>query len=423
MHVKPRSYLTTGIAALGAGAIALTPIQPLPGHITAAPQRAVESLAVELAATVNPFAAVVNTIKNTAANAKTLAVYYLDAPFPLAQTMLANQATYLQEILTGSAKLIPGQIKANIQTLFQAPMDPGPVTTLTNPYPPNLEATIPVANPFADIGNLTDVCTKPSGSEGCTSPAGLNLLALQVIAGASQEEPGSLGYGIFEQVVKYQSLLRFTQSFASGLLMGAAGVALSPIVSVLHSFSAFKEDLKAKQFLNAVYDIVNIPTNAVNAFFNGAGFTDLTKILEKVVGIDLSGVGNLGLNLGGLLNATPLEDPPTNKYNGGVAFDAIAAAGKGVVADNNLSGVKVGLGGAMVGMGQYLAPKLRVTKPLKSLGAAKRASAAAAVEAPTADAPKAAAKVGRKAARAAAAAKSGDTSRAGGHARAARSSR
>ena len=54
MHITTRSYLTAGIAALGAGAMALTPVQPIPNPTALAQERAVGNLAVTLASTIDP---------------------------------------------------------------------------------------------------------------------------------------------------------------------------------------------------------------------------------------------------------------------------------------------------------------------------------------------------------------------------------
>jgi hypothetical protein len=56
MHTAYRSYLTAGVAALGAGAVALSPVQPIPTHVALTQERAISNLAVELAATVDPTA-------------------------------------------------------------------------------------------------------------------------------------------------------------------------------------------------------------------------------------------------------------------------------------------------------------------------------------------------------------------------------
>lgn len=75
MHITPRSYLTSGIAVLGVGAIALAPIQPLPDHTAAAQDKAVASLAVNLAATIDPITPWVNTFKTSVANIQTLGTF------------------------------------------------------------------------------------------------------------------------------------------------------------------------------------------------------------------------------------------------------------------------------------------------------------------------------------------------------------
>jgi hypothetical protein len=426
MHVRPRSYLTAGIAALGAGAIALTPIQPLPNHITAAPQHAVQSLAVDLAATVNPIAAWVDTIKATTANSATLLKFYLAEPFPLTRTLVANQVTYLKELLSGNASLIFPQIKANIQTVFKAPMDPGETATLSQIFVPDSpEITIPLgtylSNTTPTCGQL---CVDPNDRP--EPPFDLNLGALQFTGGLSVlDDPESIA--LWGAIDKFQSVWRFLNNHLSGLLVAAAGPVLSPLVSLGNSFSAFSANLKAGKILDAVYEIINIPAKMTNALLNGAGFTDLTKIVSKFAPVPEG--AKVGINMGGLLNAVPQngslidpENPPT-EYSGGTAFDALAVS-LGPAVGTKFPGLPVGLGGSMIGMGQFLAGKLRVTPPAARTAAAVKPVAA--VEAATVavdDAP--APVVTHKSARASAATadQSGGTKRAGGHARSARSSR
>jgi hypothetical protein len=127
-----------------------------------------------------------------------------------------------------------------------------------------------------------------------------------------------------------------------------------------------------------------------SAFFNGA-FLDLTGVIESVTGINLNpseglAIGNVGLNLGGLLNITPFNGSPTTpptEYNGGVLWNQLGApaGATGFVADNIGVGIPTGHWGSWVGYSQSLAKELKVTPPLKSAAAAP---AAAAVEAPAA---------------------------------------
>jgi hypothetical protein len=377
MNIAARSYLTAGFAALSAGAIALSPVQPIPNHLAAAQQRAISTLSVNLAATVNPFQAWSDAFTTTVNNGLTLAQYSLQKPFPLLTTIAANQVTYLQELFAGKGELIWPQIQNNLKTLFEAPLDPGPTLTLTNKYDGS-EITWPSATPFTDPGNLATGCSGTPGGECGAAPTELNLLTLQLVAGGSDSEPNEF----WDSLLQYQGLYRFTQSFASGLLVGALGPLISPLVSLSNSFTSFGANLKAGKYLDAFYDIVNIPANMTNAFFNGAGFWELNSVIEAVTGINLNpetglGLGRVGLNLGGLLNLTPVDNPIT-EYNGGVLFDAIAGpeGGGGFIAGNEIWGVPVGLGGSLVHMGQFLGEKLLVTPP--SPGAAVAAAAAVA---------------------------------------------
>ncbi|MCW1960247.1 MAG: hypothetical protein KIH64_017215 [Mycobacterium sp.] len=431
MHVKPRSYLTAGVAVLGAGAIALSPIQPIPNQIALAPQHHVVSdLAIDLAATVNPIAAWVDTVKATTANSVTLLKFYLQDPFPLAKTLVANQVTYLKELLSGNADLIFPQIKANLQTLFQAPLDPGNTGTLANTWEPPSEITIPLGTYLSD--------TKPpdpaNPDESNLSPFALNITAAQLVAGLSQAgQPDPL----WDAAVQFSSIWRFLNNHLSGLLLGAVGPLVSPVVSLINSVKAFGADLKARQFLSAAFDIINIPANLTNAVLNGAGFTDLTKIINKIAGGAIPDGIKVGVNMGGLLNSMPvngsLADPdnPPTEYSGGAGFDGLALDIEGF--ETKFPGLPNGLGGAMVGMGQFLAEKLKVTPPAARTSAAvKPAAAAAALDASAAEtavadepaaesAPAVAAPSHRKAR--VAAANDGGKDRAGGNSRSARSSR
>jgi hypothetical protein len=115
MHLTARTYLTSGIAAIGAGAIALGPVQPLPDHMAAAPQRAVESLAINLASSIDPITPWIDTFKTAAANIKTLVEFYNQNPLPLLGTISANLKTYAE---SGDPQFILDSMKKNIVTFF-----------------------------------------------------------------------------------------------------------------------------------------------------------------------------------------------------------------------------------------------------------------------------------------------------------------
>ena len=75
MNIANRSYLTAGIAALGASAVALAPIQPIHTDVALEHQPAVANLAVSLASTIDPITPWVDTFKLAAENLAQLSAF------------------------------------------------------------------------------------------------------------------------------------------------------------------------------------------------------------------------------------------------------------------------------------------------------------------------------------------------------------
>jgi hypothetical protein len=400
MHVSARTYLTSGIAALGAGAIALSPVQPMPDHMnTAAPQRAIESMAVTLAASIDPITPIVETFNTSVANIKTLSEFYMQKPLPLLKTIAANTTIYAEEAANGQAGLIPEQISNNIKTFFQAPWSPGQQLTLTQ-QDTKEEVTIPYI--FCDTPTSCSDTKQPNNG---LSTQGLYLLGAQVIAGVSAEDPLSPdGAALWGTFVKLAPALNFLFTPYSGQLLGALGPLLSPVVQLTKSFSAVGEYFKAGDVTGAINELINIPTKTTNAFLNGAGFLDLTSVVEAVLGGPLpindyfTPNLKLGINLGGLLNAVPrdgsLVDPEKNPVTEwfGLGADALSLIDKpGVDAffgDQPVYGYPNGPVGGAIALGQYLSDAMLVTPPAPGqsvtpvAAAAVAPKAAAAVEAP-----------------------------------------
>jgi hypothetical protein len=355
MHVAPRSYLTAGIAVLGAGAIALAPVQPIPAQVALDPHRVVSNLGVGLAAAVDPITAWVNTFETAAANIGILGEFYMQKPFPLLQTIGANIATYIEELGNGNAGLIPEQIWGNIQTFFQAPWSPG------TPFPLAAPPAIPdpVVLPLGEY--LSDAVR-----EGFNSPLALNqsLLVFEFLPEA-ETNPACYDDGncVFATAAP---ILNFLNTNFSGQLLGLLGPVLSPFVSLVNSFTAIGEYFEAGDVQSALFELINIPANMTNAFLNGAGYLDLTEIVANF--LDLP-VKNIGLYLGGLLTATPVDgsvddpDNPPTGYSGGVAFDAVAAGVETPLGVVNFGGIPVGWFGSVIGLGQFLADQLLITPP------------------------------------------------------------
>jgi len=380
MTTTARSYLTAGVAALGAGAIALSPVQPIPNQVAPAQEKAVANLAVTLASTIDPITPIVETFQTSVANIKTLTEFYLQKPFPLLQTTVANLGTYAAELEAGDGALIPDQIKNNIQTFFQAPWSPGAQARIDAPTTPPSEVALPLGEYVSETLNGGDIA----------SPKDLNFILLQVVAGAS------LDPAAWPSVAPLVPLWNFLNTPYSGQLLGVLGPLLSPLVQLTKSFTAVGAYFQAGDVAGAINELINIPTATTNAFLNGAGFLNLGPILSKIVGPDsLVPTDNLGVNLGGLLNAMPrngslvpppVTDPPTpadppTEWSGGVALDGLAGAL--VLPDSppgdtgvKFPGIKNGWFGSVIGLGQFLSEQLLVTPPAPGQAVAPAAAEA-----------------------------------------------
>ena len=429
--ITARSYLTAGVSLLGAGAIALTPIQPIPNHLAIAQDRVISDLAVNLATTVNPLQAVVDAFKTTTTNATTLGKVWASDPFPIAKVLGANWSLYAKELFGGGLagfqdgyNLVAEQIGANLTKALKLPFDPGPTINLYNcgvgkvcdpplgeepPTGPHTTATLPAPGKY--ISGYDIAHTGDPNAPGAVGPEAISGLLLQLSISAAFGDTYPFPDNLLDSVVQFAPAWRFTATLASGLLTGALGPVLSPVASLLNSFNSFGANLKAGKYLDAFYDIVNIPVNMTSAFFNGA-FLDLTGVVEKLTGIDLNppvgtpgiAIGSVGINLGGLLNITPINggrripppegspdgtpspgNTPTTEWNGGVLFNQIGgpAGATGFVPDNFLQGIPTGHWGSWLGFSQSLADELK-NPPVKSGAAVNVAPAAAAVEAPAA---------------------------------------
>jgi hypothetical protein len=352
MHVTARSYLTAGVAALGVGALALAPVQPIPNQVALAPHRAVSTLAVELASTIDPITPWVDTFTTAGANIATLFEFYMQKPFPLLQTVGANIGTYVVELGNGNAGLIPEQIWGNVQTFFQAPWDPGPGVEIPYSDGPQLVPTGEYVSDYAPPAGQT-----PSGVANFV----LLLIAQQFVDGCDTDD--SCSYKAFIPLV------RFLEAPYSGQLVALVGTLISPFVQLVRSFTAIGGFFQDGDVIGAINELINIPANMTNASLNGAGFLDLTGIVSAIA--PDAPLDKVGVNLGGLLNVMPFNggrgqtagspDVPTTEWSGGVGIDSLAVGEPDSF--DYAQGVPNGLLGANIGLGQFLAEKLLVTPP------------------------------------------------------------
>lgn len=330
MHVTVRSYLTAGVAVVGAGAIALTPVQPLPGQDIVAQNRAVSDIAISLASTIDPITPWVDTFKAAAANIEIMHFAYWETPpvpgpFPIISSIIFNQYTYAQQLFGGQAALIPGEIANNFQTFFKVQRE-------------------------VNLNTLD----------------GLHNVAWSLLPSFVDIPPN------------LQPLLDLTTTWSSGQFLGIFTPPLASLVQLTKSFTAVGEFWQNGDVIGAINELINIPANMTNAFLNGGQVLDLTSIVESLLPKQIT---KIGLALGGLLSP------------GGSAFNALDLVTKPFAPappEVTIPGVPAGPLTSSILLGRQIGEAIDVGPYVPSAAAApaaaKPAAAAAAVAAPEAPA-------------------------------------
>ena len=371
MHVTYRSYLTAGVAALGASAIALTPVQPIPNQLAPTQERAISNLSVSLASTIDPITPWVDTFKLAAQNLAQLSAFNKQDPLPLLNTIGANFGTYFTELTNGNAGVIPKQIANNVQTFFKAPWWNAPDSPIIND------------NTFANH-YISDTLT------GTFKRGPVTLLNL------SHKFLFSLLPAVLtqEQVTQFKPILEFTATPYSGQAAGFISPFLGSLVQVTASFTKVGQYFQQGDVIGAINELINIPANVTNAFLNGYGNFDLTSAAAGLLPPDIK---KIGLNLGGWISPPvptdgSLVDPkvtPT-KFSGGTLFDAVSVTAdvtSPIAGTAQTEGLPTSARGASIGLGQLLGKALLVTPVVKATAAVHAAAAEAAPATVSASAP------------------------------------
>lgn len=334
MHVSARSYLTSGVALLGAGAVALSPVAPTLGAAPTvnAPAHFV-SQAVELAAATNPITRILQVWDTTATNFGGL----LNAEFgPVTDPPITGQ-------------------QAPLPTLQQ--------------FVANWIGYAAVLPDFADI--ISSIFTNLQAAIAVPLGADPNTL---------DEAHGGI-YSILPE--QYQSALGFTTSYATGALLGLVGPFVAPVLAFSTSMKAVVNSFLDGEFGDALIELINTPANLVDAFLNGGPALDLGPLLTALGVLPISPMEGVSLTdvevaMGGLLS------------KGGSLFNAlglgvtigdttipIPGAGPGAI------GSLIGLGGAFAqaigwsGTGNPLNPTIPVPGPAAAASAAASVAAEA----------------------------------------------
>ena len=395
MNVSARSYLTAGAAALSAAAIVMAPVQPLNSDLAAAGHKSVSDLAVGLAAAVTPVDPIQNIIDVIAASGANLEALlnnwaggvYVDGAFPFPPNtgtgiagngnlgnrtggyasgvglpilgqVLSNLLIYLGELPAIGA--IASQVFSNIGNALRAPFEAGVELTGRLPGAAFILGTLQ----FNQNVNGTEFVNVP----------GVGVLAQREIASLLPVLLPEATYAALDPI------LEFATTPISGLLVGAIGPVVAPVLAVVNGISNAVALLQESDIGGALTELINLPTNAIGALLNGGQILDLTGLFDRL-GLELpSTVQSIGLQMGGLLSP------------GGVALDALAADAELLGVNVNDPGLPVGPIGALAGLANYVAKSIVVPTPAPAQIAAATVDASVpAVESGSASTPEVAA--------------------------------
>lgn len=350
-----RSWATAGVALVGAAAIAATPVT--------APAPDVQSRAVQLTtAGIDLFSGWENAFTTAMTNTTALWDGFTAAPLPVLQQVITNDIGYLKDLLTFSPA--SGNILGDI------------LTHVTKAF----EASTFLGGDQVDFINPLTAATLDSNH----SILFLGLTGQAVSLGFA--DPGWL----------IHTLTQLMASPLSGVLIGAVGPLISPLVELGNSLAGAVGALfsATPDWTTALNDLLNIPGNMVGAFLNGSTL-DLSGLIPLVKDLNLmplptgSSLDSLSFTFGGLLSAGDVAHATTGQVGQGVGGSILNSLGihlshVPIFSDMDYHGVGVGPLGALEGLGQIIAGELGWNGqgwPLADLFDAGHSAGAAALDA------------------------------------------
>jgi hypothetical protein len=256
MQAAVRSYQAMGVALIGAGVIAVSPLAPPMPHVQAV-QRAVSSAGVELDALVNPIEAWVQVLQAAGANLGTIAQTIIDNPTPILSQVIANQTGYWQAF---NAAVEP-QIQQIQNILKDSPID-------------FQKAWVQV-----QAGNLVTNGTDSQGN--LISTGALNLLNDQIVSpilvaatliGTDALLPLA---NMAQNVTNALNTLQAENPPYDAAFLTAVIPSVLPVASAINALAQTTQDVVngvgAGNVAAAVNALVNAPATLVGALLNGYG--------------------------------------------------------------------------------------------------------------------------------------------------------
>ncbi|BCI54618.1 hypothetical protein NIIDNTM18_38960 [Mycolicibacterium litorale] len=109
MHIAARSYLSTGVALVGAGAIAVSPVAP-PVPDVEVPT--LSTIGVELNAAVNPLQTWIEVFGTAAQNLSVLGQQIAERPAPILQQIIENQLSNIETLAPAVQSFVTGFVNS-----------------------------------------------------------------------------------------------------------------------------------------------------------------------------------------------------------------------------------------------------------------------------------------------------------------------
>ncbi|MCV7424942.1 hypothetical protein H7K45_30835 [Mycobacterium yunnanensis] len=233
VHVAVRSYLTAGVATVGATALVAAPLAVPPPQIHL-PAIHASSAVVDLVAMANPIAEWVTVVQTTFANVAALGSQFQNDPAPILQQILTNQLANAATLATAFEGAAGGFVS-------QAAALPA--------------ATLLAAQQLA-AGQF-------SAAVGTVFQAGIGLILAPAISLISATSV------ITDTVQRVANVV----AAIPNVLLPVGLAALSPIAGAVYSFGdagqAVIDAARAGDVAGALNALVNIPAIVTNAFLNG----------------------------------------------------------------------------------------------------------------------------------------------------------
>lgn len=250
MYVTARSYLATGVAVVGATAIAISPVSPVHTQLAeiTVPTISVptiSSAAVELTSLANPLELWVQVLTGAIDNVGGLGQDWLSDPAPALRQFITNQIGYLETLTAAGSGVVTGL------TDYLSP---------SNPY--GFTATLETAFDQFALGDIAQGVSSLITAF-ITAPI-VGAIGIPLLGSGLLDIPVQMAQNATDAITALLSL-----NTALPLLLGALGPVLGPLNALGTTGQEIFDSLSTGDLVSALTAVVNIPATLTDAVLNG----------------------------------------------------------------------------------------------------------------------------------------------------------